>query len=83
MSDQQRKMQGELEMREQQVSELQRSRQELYEKLVTGEHNRGRQDESRLHQELERLQVRCCKVEGEEWGTAKGFGIRKHSKGQI
>lgn len=57
MGEQQRKMQGDLEMREQQVQELQKSRNEMYEKLMEAENSRGRHDEARLHKELAQLQV--------------------------
>ncbi len=56
--EQQRKTQAELEMREGQLTELQRSRNELYEKLMQAESGRARHDEARLHKELAQLQVR-------------------------
>ena len=59
MGEQQRKLQGELEQREQQVQELQRARNEMYEKLMEAENNKGRHDEARLHKELAQLQVRA------------------------
>ena len=58
MGEQQRKIQGDLEMREQQVQELQRARNEMYEKLMEAENSKGRHDEARLHKELAQLQVR-------------------------
>ena len=57
MGEQQRKLQGELEQREQQVQELQRARNEMYEKLMEAENSKGRHDEARLHKELAQLQV--------------------------
>ncbi|GAX82397.1 hypothetical protein CEUSTIGMA_g9825.t1 [Chlamydomonas eustigma] len=57
MAEQQRKTHSELEMRESQVSELQRTRNEMYEKLVEAENGRARYDEARLHKELAQLQA--------------------------
>ena len=59
MGEQERKIQGDLEMREQQVQELQRARNEMYEKLMEAENSKGRHDEARLHKELAQLQVRA------------------------
>ena len=57
MEEQQRKLKGDLEMREQQVQELQKTRNDSYEKLMEAENSRGRHDEARLHKELAQLQV--------------------------
>ena len=73
MGEQQRKLQGELEQREQQVQELQRARNEMYEKLMEAENSKGRHDEACLHKELTQLQVGAGRKGGGQ-GNAEALG---------
>jgi hypothetical protein len=57
MAEGQRKLQGELEMREAQVQELQRARTEMYDRLMAAEGGKARSDEARLQKELAQLQA--------------------------
>ena len=57
MTEGQRKIQGELEMREAQVQELQRARTEMYDRLMAAEGGKVRSDEARLQKELAQLQA--------------------------
>ena len=57
MAEGQRKLQGELEMREAQVQELQRARTEMYDRLMAAEGGKVRSDEARLQKELAQLQA--------------------------
>lgn len=59
LTDANRKLQNELEQRDQRITELQRARQELHDKLVQMDSNRSKQEEARLQKGLSQLQVMC------------------------
>ncbi|KXZ51870.1 hypothetical protein GPECTOR_11g306 [Gonium pectorale] len=58
LTDQQRKLEAELELREKKINELSRHKSELFEKLMESEALKGRHEEARLQKELAALQER-------------------------
>ncbi|GFR42699.1 hypothetical protein Agub_g3621 [Astrephomene gubernaculifera] len=58
LTDQQRKTEAELELREKKINELSRHKTELFEKLMAAEALKGRHEEARLQKELAALQER-------------------------
>ncbi|KAG2490608.1 hypothetical protein HYH03_011000 [Edaphochlamys debaryana] len=58
LTDQQRKMEAELELREKKINELSRHKSELFEKLMASEVLKGNREEARLQKELALLQER-------------------------
>ena len=57
LAEQNEKLSSQLQQREQKVAELQKARHELFEKLMSTEVQRTKQEESRVHRELNQLQV--------------------------
>ncbi|KAG2423380.1 hypothetical protein HXX76_015346 [Chlamydomonas incerta] len=58
LTDQQRKLEAELELREKKINDLSRHKNDLFEKLMAAETLKGRHEEARLQKELAALQER-------------------------
>ncbi|KAG2434529.1 hypothetical protein HYH02_012196 [Chlamydomonas schloesseri] len=58
LTEQQRKLEAELELREKKINDLSRHKNDLFEKLMAAETLKGRHEEARLQKELAALQER-------------------------